>query len=169
MNPKRPQCMNNPSSCEWLPRLPPGLCQVQGEEKGEARTAKKCVVDPASASITQSGHRELQPSHRCSLDSFCWPLRAKRAEPWAFHHAHSCSEPRCGCPALGAAGRGCLRAREIPPDRANHSTTVFGISTIPHLTFVPSLLQHGSIRLKKKKKKIKGKTLINNNQDHLQF
>lgn len=167
MNPKRPQCMNNSPSYERLPRLPPGLCQVQGEEKGEARTAKKCVVDPASASMMQGGHRELQPSHRCSLNSFCWPLRAKQAEPWAFHHAHSCSEPRCGCPALGAAGRGCLRAREIPPDRASHSTTVFGISTIPHLHLSPPYYSMGASDLKKKK--IKGKTLINNNQDHLQF
>lgn len=91
--------------------------------------------------------------HIAALSSFCWTLRAKRAEPWAFHHAHSCSEPRCGCPALGAAGRGCLRAREIPPDRASHSTTVFGISTIPHLHLSPPYYSMGASDLKKKKSK----------------
>lgn len=153
MNPKRPQRMNNSPSCEGLPRQSPSLRQVQGEEKGKARTPKKCVVDPSSASVMQGRNRELQPLHHCSLNSFCWPLWAKQAEPWAFHHTHSCSEPRCGCPPLGAAGRGCLRAREIPPDRGSHSTMVFGTSTIPYLHLSPPYYSMGASDLKKKKSK----------------
>jgi len=139
-----------------LPEQTPGLRPVQSKEKNETTTAKNVAwILPAL------------PQHGAGIGTSngggC-PTPRLSAGPWGLSKLRS--ELRSG--VCWQMPSGLLRAREIPPDRESHRVVVFSIRAKLHLPLSPPYYSMGASDLKKKKK-IKGKTLINNNQDHLQF
>lgn len=117
------------------------------------KNCQNCRPGPASASTVWGWRKELQrrwPSHSSSSLS---------AGPWGLSRLSS--ELRSGT----SGPPGPLRARKTL--QAGRATTWFSASEPYSIYVCPLLTTAWEHQIKKKK--IKGKTLINNNQDHLQF